>query len=190
MLVQKPTWHGRLGRLWSQFLPGCNWCSYRKNFQKCISTCLNVLSYPGLVSSSPTSENVVFAASLVSSSTFDHLRKRRLALLASRCKLSPCKCREAATVSRNKHNQNTNFTYFTIWSTHRTQKKKQHIPVWGELQKRTIPSAKSSMLNAEFHSQCRLARVSLSLCNNIFEINISFQSSGQQDKSLLDFRLR
>ena len=70
------------------------------------------------------------------------------------------------------------------------KKKKQHIPVWGELQKRTIPSAKSSMLNAEFHSQCRLARVSLSLCNNIFEINISFQSSGQQDMSLLDFRLR
>ena len=122
MLLQKPTWHGRLGRLWSQFLPGCSWCSSRKNVQKCISTFLNVLSYPGLVSSSPTSENIVFAASLVSSSTFDHLRKRRLALLASRCKLSPCKCREAATVSRNKHNQNTNFI---IWSTHRNPQKKE-----------------------------------------------------------------
>ena len=125
MLLQKPTWHGRLGRLWSQFLPGCNWCSSRKNVQKCISTFLNVLSYPGLVSSSPTSENVVFAASLVSSSTFDHLRKRRLALLASRCKLSPCKCREAASVSRNKHNQNTKIYYLYICSTHRNPQKKE-----------------------------------------------------------------
>ena len=47
-----------------------------KTVQKCISTFLHVLSYPGLVSSSPTSENLVFA--LVSSSTFDHLRKCRL----------------------------------------------------------------------------------------------------------------
>ena len=46
-----------------------------------------------------------------------------------------------------------------------------------DLKSRTICSAKTSMLNAEFHYQCRLARVRLSLYNKIFEINISFQSS-------------
>ena len=39
---------------------------------------------------------------------------------------------------------------------------------------RTIPNGKN--VERRFHSQCRLARVSLSLC--IFGINISFQSSG------------
>ena len=188
MLLQKPTWHGRLGRLWSQFLPGCSWCSSRKNVQKCISTFLHVLSYPGLVSSSPTSENLVFAASLVSSSTFDHLRKCRLV----RWQVAASHRRANVEKQRLYPETNTIKTLTLLYGLHieTHKKKKQHIPVWGELQKRTIPSAKSSMLNAEFHSQCRLARVSLSLCNNIFEINISFQSSGQQDMSLLDFRLR
>ena len=42
--------------------------------------------------------------------------------------------------------------------------------LFADLKSRAIPSAKTSMLNAEFHSQCCLARASLSLCNNnIFE---------------------
>ena len=50
--------------------------------------------------------------------------------------------------------------------------------LFADLKSRATPSATSSMLNAEFHSQYRLAKVSLSLCNSIFEIHISFQSSG------------
>ena len=123
-----------------------------------------------------------------SSSTFDHLRKCRLV----RWQVAASHRRANVEKQRLYPETNTIKTLTLLYGLHieTHKKKKQHIPVWGELQKRTIPSAKSSMLNAEFHSQCRLARVSLSLCNNIFEINISFQSSGQQDMSLLDFRLR
>ena len=50
--------------------------------------------------------------------------------------------------------------------------------LFADLKSRTISSAETSMLNAEFHSQCRLANVRLRLCYNTFEINISFQSCG------------
>ena len=62
--------------------------------------------------------------------------------LASRGQSSPCKCREAATVSRNKHNQNTNFTYFTTWSTHRTQKKETTHPCMRRTSKAHYPQCK------------------------------------------------
>ena len=96
-----------------------------KNASQLFSMCYHIQVYPGLVSSSPTSENLVFA--LVSSSTFDHLRKRRLV-----CWQVAASYRRANVEKQRLYPEtNTIKTLTLLYGLHieTHKKKKQHIPV-------------------------------------------------------------